>query len=486
MTTRSETGRRDLLAAFGSIPDWLAAPMTPGRIDDSLRTHGPDLAAGRLVLETCSPDRLRAKEGGEWLARYTAHMTAPDGARHAVVLTGRLWPPGIDPHPLPANDGTSFGEPGWVCWLPDLRLELRVQAADDALPALPGLVDPGSAAQFLQPVLREAGHPTATIGACSPHVVRYKPGSRCTIVVDVAYLQPSSADQPPSPVVIKTHQGEEKGARAWAAMNALWERPWAWRDVVRLAEPLAYLPQERILVQGPVPETSTLKEVARQAIGSADPKQLAQLREELGRTAAALAAIHRSGASLPSAMTFEDELADVIEILDRLTLSVPGLADAAAPLVSALVSRSLERRPGPMVPAHHDFRPAQVLLHDGGVGFIDFDGACMAEPALDVGRFRAKLRDIGISATTVPTTSGATLTTDQTLALLDELCEHFLEAYQQHAPVSRERVLLWEACDLLTTMLHAWTKVRLARLEPRLTTLVHQVRSSGLIATTRR
>jgi hypothetical protein len=40
---------------------------------------------------------------------------------------------------------------------------------------------------------------------------------------------------------------------------------------------------------------------------------------------------------------------------------------------------------------------------------------------------------------------------------------------------------MWETCDLLTTMLHAWTKVRLARLEPRLTLLVHQLRTSGLL-----
>ena len=43
------------------------------------------------------------------------------------------------------------------------------------------------------------------------------------------------------------------------------------------------------------------------------------------------------------------------------------------------------------------------------------------------------------------------------------------------------RVLLWETCDLITGMLHAWTKVRLARLEPRLALLQHQLGSSGLV-----
>jgi hypothetical protein len=40
-------------------------------------------------------------------------------------------------------------------------------------------------------------------------------------------------------------------------------------------------------------------------------------------------------------------------------------------------------------------------------------------------------------------------------------------------------VELWEACDLFTTMLHAWTKVRTARLAPRLEVLRHHVRRAA-------
>ena len=134
------------------------------------------------------------------------------------------------------------------------------------------------------------------------------------------------------------------------------------------------------------------------------------------------------------------------------------------------------------VPSHHDFRPAQVLVHGGKVGFIDFDGASMAEPALDLGRFRAKLRDIGIS---VLSASGQPLSgppLEQNLALMDGLCDHFLDAYGEKAKVSTERVLLWETCDLLTAMLHAWTKVRLARIHPRLTVVRHHLHEHSVVA----
>jgi len=470
----------DALSPFASIPEWLASAMRPQRVAESLRTHIPELSSGRVRLEMCTADRLRAK-GEEWLARYTLHLVGSDGTPSELVLVGRLFRPDTQ---LPADAesavGARFGEPGWACVLPDLRLVLRAQAADEALPSLPTLVDPDAAARLLQPLLRDAGYRDATITSCEPVVVRYKPGSRCTIVVGLGYADENSEPRPPSPVVVKTHEGD-KGEAAWAAMTALWQRPDTWRHAVRLAEPIAYLADRKILVQGPVPEERTLKELAREAITSGDAEQIGLLRDELTKTAQALAAIHRSGATYGRTATLEGEIEEVTEVVERLALSVPELADAAAPLLDALSTRCRDVPADPLVPAHHDFRPAQVLLHGGGQGFIDFDGASMAEPALDLGRFRAKLRDIGISA--LGRIDGPTdPRVPENLGLLDDLCEHFLDAYQEQAEVSRERVLLWETCDLVTTMLHAWTKVRLERLEPRLTTLLHQLRTSGALS----
>jgi hypothetical protein len=476
-TTPAPAELIDSLAPFATIPEWLAAAMLPDRVAASLRRHVPELAAGTLTLLECSPDRLRAK-ADEWLARYTVSLRRPDGSDDQVVLVGRLSPPHQAAPAAAGGPGPApFGRPGWEGVLPDLRLRLRTQDMDDALPSLPTLVDPAAAAELLQPLLRRAGYRDAEVAACRPVVVRYKPGSRCTIVVDVDYRSHGQEPQPPSPVVVKTHQGD-KGETAWAAMTALWSRPETWRDAVRLAEPLAYLPDRRILVQGPVPEECTLKELARDAITSRDGGMLDRLRNELAKTARALAAVHGSGATYGGVATLEGELAEVTEVVERLSLSVPELGDAAAPLLEALTDRCRELPADVPVAAHHDFRPAQVLLHRGEVGFIDFDGACMAEPALDLGRFRAKLRDIGIS-TLGEIEEGTDPRVSDNLALLDDLCDQFLHAYQARANVSVERVLLWETCDLVTTMLHAWTKVRLARLEPRLATLEHQLRTHG-------
>ena len=463
------------LTAFASLPDWLAAAMQPARVAESLVRHVPELANGRLTLLGLRPQRLRAK-GSAWLARYELRvMAAPAAEPRDVVLVGFLHPPG---HGLPTGAGAgdvALGERGWACVLPELRLELHVQERDDALPALAKLGQPAALARLLEPVLHQAGYDEARITTCHPEVVRYKPGSRCTIVVRVDYADGYPG---PSPVVVKTHQGD-KGENAWAAMDALWQRPETWRHAVRLAEPLAYLREGRVLVQGPVPEELTLKELIRCVIGRGQAADLDRLRLELTRTAYALAALHGSGASYPRTATLQGELLEVAGVVQRLSLSVPELAAAAEPLLSALGDGAACVAAGPVVPAHHDFRPAQVLLSGEGPGFIDFDGASMAEPALDLGRFRASLRDIGVSALSPDGEPVAAQHMQSILPLLDDLCDHFLAEYQRHAEVSGQRVVLWETCELLTILLHAWTKVRLHRVEPRLTVLLHQLRSRG-------
>jgi hypothetical protein len=464
-----EPDARTALDAFATLPGWLADVMAPGRVAEALRRAVPELREPGVELTGAIVDRLRAK-GEEWHVHCRVSLAA-DGTPSELVLVGRLLPPGA----TPAEIGTDvpFGTPGWRVVLADLGLLLEVEEADAALPALPSLVDADRAAEVLQEGLRDAGYDVEVVG-CVPDVVRYKPGSRCTIVYSMRYRDGDG----PDPLVVKTHQGD-KGRTAWEAMRALWEHPVARDGVVTLAEPIAFLPEERVLVQGPVPEERTLKDLAREALtdgltdGSAGT--LDELRTMLDRTAVALAALHTSGARYGRTATWDEELAEVREVVARLAHSVPEVGPAADPLLERLAGLHAVVPADAPVSAHHDFRPAQVLLHEGRIGFIDFDGACRAEPALDLGRFRAKLRDIGISAYSAAGLPMAGEPLERHLRLLDDLCDGFLATYRRRALVTPDRVTLWETTDLLTALLHAWTKVRTARVAPRLAVLRHAV-----------
>src|SRR5689334_18711394 len=149
----------DALAPFATLPEWLVAGMRRDRVAESLVRHVPELADGRLTLLRCTAHGLRA-QGSDWLTRYDVQVRSAEGGTREIALTGTLRAPGRSlPHTTaPATDGSPFGEPGWHDVLPDLGLEVRVQEHDEALPALPMLTEPASAAHLLQPVLRQAGY----------------------------------------------------------------------------------------------------------------------------------------------------------------------------------------------------------------------------------------------------------------------------------------------------------------------------------------
>ena len=64
------------------------------------------------------------------------------------------------------------------------------------------------------------------------------------------------------------------------------------------------------------------------------------------------------------------------ELSDRLDTIVRRLGDA---LPAGL----------PLVPAHGDFHVDQLLLRDDDIAVVDFDGLCLAAPALDLATYAA-------------------------------------------------------------------------------------------------
>jgi DNA polymerase IIIc chi subunit len=53
-------------------------------------------------------------------------------------------------------------------------------------------------------------------------------------------------------------------------------------------------------------------------------------------------------------------------------------------------------------------------------------------------------------------------------------------ARRAHAPVSRQRVALWEACELFALMLHSWARVQPVRMTHMLLLLERHGRATGL------
>jgi hypothetical protein len=387
----------------------------------------------------------------------------------------------------PVGEGgrpAACGSEGWHCLVPDLGLEFYSAPPDTSLPILPQLIDPERARDLLQSAIRAGASAYADlqIADCRPRVARYTSANRCTLVYQLGYPRDAAGRGWPEIVVAKAYGGD-KGQTAYSAMQALWNSELARSPAVTIAEPLAYLPNQRLLVQGPIREDQTLKGLVRSTLRRGTPEALRELDDFMARTAAGLAALHRCGVRYGETVTLDAKIADVRELVQRLAGPIQDISDAAEPLLDWLGDIAARHPAEPIAPAHGSFRPAQVLLHSREVGFIDFDSFCQAEPALDVALFRAGIKDIGagtqLSAPAPDAVTPSTPPPEADLATLEAVADGFLRHYGAVAPLSRERVMLWETLDLLIYVLHAWTKVSPKRLPMRMASLTRHLLSCG-------
>ena len=398
---------------------------------------------------------------GRWDTRFVVRSRRDDGVE-TVIVKGRLSPPEAK-EDLVEEGALSIPALGLVllCSTPSsLDTATGPSLQVPALPALAELLDPPRAARLIEAAVRGADphHESAVVASCEPEVMRYQPGSRCTTRYRVHYAEPTTA---PELVVSKTHRGDE-GLVAWNGMCALWATDLAAGDVVAIAQPLSYDPSTKVLFQGPVRGEVTLKAMVREALRTNDPAAIDHVGTILERTADGLAALHGCGATAAETATFELELAEVTDAWGRLVAVVPALEGSADALFDLVLDLAGGSRADPVVPSHRSFRPAQVLVDGDRIGFIDFDGFCLAEPALDVSLMRATLRCFGAAQ---PATGVGDRERElgARLDVLDRWCDAFLQRYRSRADATPERVLAWELLDVFVNLQNAWTKAIPAR-----------------------
>lgn len=473
MLTRANVQTKDNVAMwseldldrFAVLPEWLRALDDPGAIRAAFVREIPEFASGSVTLHDARLERARNKKG-IWNVYYKVIAGAGDQQPSEVSLRGVLYPPGTDGLGNVFPTGT-FGKPGWRGTVTDLGLALQTDSPDEQLPSFSLLTDSVQARAILERGIREhSPYSDIEIEACRPRVVRYKTGSRSTILYDLDYDQRTRDPSWPDMVAVKTYNAH-KGLNAWNGMRSLWDSKLRDSDDLTVAEPLAFMPEMNVLIQGPVREDYSIKDILVRALKSRDDGAIDQLRADLEVTARGLAALHGCGVMYGEEVTWKDEIEDVRDIVGRVANAVPGMDEVPEPMLSRLEQLAEAYPAQPPLPCHRSFRPAQALVHDGEVGFIDFDGFCHAEPALDVALFRATIKYIGLGEA-LPHGKNDLYSRNalgDQLAELDRLCDLFLDEYAKHAEISRERVNLWETLYIFASLLYCWTKVRPERIE---------------------
>lgn len=455
------------LQHFSELPDWLAAAKDHDRTRQVLSRDIPEVADGRIILKKSKIGHVQYKEGA-WQNRCTLKFYIQGKTDETTVeLDGILYPPGLISVDHPVVDGV-FGMDGWHAIFPELNLELRTLKLETELIAFGLLTDPEKARVFLERSLRSASpaYHNIQIQSCQPEIIRYKPGDRCTVLYHLEYAPDILKDIHAPPIVVAKTTLHEKGRNAFESLSALWNSSFHASSAVRIAEPIAYDPNLKVFVQGPVWEEQTLAELFLSALDDGTPQAMEAMREPMRKTAEGLADVHQSGVKLGPVVSWADEIAEVEANLIPLYRVFPHLSSDAKPFLDRIRQLETATAADSFVPSHGTFRPVQVLLNKGDISFIDFDSFCQSEPARDLSMFLTSLMSISLA----PASADKGKEIDQTLAdpaywearfeRVSSICEEFLDAYEQRRPVSRQRVALWEALNLFYFVVSGWTKIK--------------------------
>jgi len=278
------------LGKLAILPDWLLAPLQATRVGDALRQHVPEFSSGTLVLSSVKIRRMNLKEdaNGRWSGTYHLRVEGSGGKRQ-VALRGTFTPPALRRPEDAASPATTlpFGADEWHLALPELGLELKPEPPETTLAAMPHLTDPAESRALLEQGIRadSPAYADLRIEGCTPEVISYKPGSRCTLRYHLTYPPELAGRGWPTNVIAKTYRKDSKGHNAYAGMLALWHSPLASGDVVALAEPLAYIPELKIMVQGPIAGAQSLEDLLRAALDANSQPAMEELYGYMRKTA---------------------------------------------------------------------------------------------------------------------------------------------------------------------------------------------------------
>ncbi|MFN2558033.1 MAG: phosphotransferase family protein [Nitriliruptorales bacterium] len=250
------------------------------------------------------------------------------------------------------------------------------------------------------------------VGGSGAYTLRFVDTADVTKVTAECRLQDGDT------LFVKVYSGEEDDANCHAVMSALWQAGFSDPASYRIPEPLAYLPEHRILVMREA-RGVTLFDELRAGHGSG-----AGAGDEGVRQAARwLAHLHTSTVRVGLPWTVWRNLARLSRRLTRAAAANPDWVVRLNGMLQRLFDLAEQaERPSRLVQTHGQFRDVHVYLDGETATVIDLDRSRPADPARDVDEFLHRLRWKNFKySSTCP----------------EALTDVFLEEYTAHVPLGQ-------------------------------------------------
>lgn len=338
-------------------------------------------------------------------------------------------------------------------------LEMQVYRFDHD-PALPGLrlaLDSRAFAVALSAALPECQQGKAQVIHCRATPLRYRPGKRCTLRVDL-WLRDSAGERRRRTLFGKVYHDADKAAAVYAEMHMLAGALPVREGRLVLAAPVAFLHEPRIVLQNPVAGTplELYLEGLQGAVTAGDQRGW----QGVVGSAAAFAALHTAGLATPRERPIESELKRFVKRAGQAAGVNGELGAALSKLAAALPlwAARLDEWGATISLVHGDCKPSQIMLGPAGVAILDFDHCGMADPATDIGTYLATLRQLGRGQLlrdrgSAPAQARCRWLRELELAFLDAYC-----SASGVGPEFRLRATWYEAAALLRKALRGFAR----------------------------
>jgi aminoglycoside phosphotransferase (APT) family kinase protein len=407
------------------------------RLARKLRERLGAVGSSSVRIEGCSIEQFHYKHpvGFRFLCRAQLER---GGERSEQTFFGRLSvKPRRRTSSMDALVAPAFGPPYFT--IPEWGVELWAFPNDPGLPGLAFLHDD-------RRVLDAIGAQAARLGlsgAPSRPVrmrVKHVAGKRCGVLYRFD-VRSARGRARASSIYAKAYRRAD-GERAFRLMSRLWECAARRRGDFLLPRPHGFDRENGVVWQEAIPGLPLAK---ADRGGSA----LAHAAPEIG---ARLAGLHGASLRIPETMGFATQVAWLRRARRALDALYPDQTRWCAPVVDKLLAASRHLERGPSTVIHGSFKPSHVLDSDRGAVFIDFDGVCLGDPAIDLGRFIAQVHKMTLGGKLPP-------------AAADRVLAGFRDSYARTArrSVSPDRIDWSVACQLMGGLMDKSVK----RMNPR-------------------
>lgn len=302
-------------------------------------------------------------------------------------------------------------QPSGVLYLPDPGISVQSYPADNGLPTLKAcseLTPQNPLFIALQAAARVHLKDTSLVlerADVSP--VRYKPASRCVLLYFLHLYHPASRARTLLMIYGKVYADAQQASRVHALQQELYTQQEQEEEQPLLPLPLGIVEDLHLTLTESagawdmpglqaVPAIRLLQPAIVTGPGGAF--EYAKIPTDLlDSTGRGLARLHTSTVRpAGSPRTGAKEAKRARERAGLIAGYYPDQAEEVQQLAQTLATRMEQAEPEEYLPAHGGFKASQLLFSRAQVFVVDFDGFCLADPALDVGYFLAYLRPSGL------------------------------------------------------------------------------------------